>query len=206
MSIKPILNDRALSRRQLLTGALGAAGVARLNIARAESFINEDGLHVQPWFMQDSFLELADDAQNAGDNGKHLAVMWELKGCPYCAETHKVNFKVPEIVDYMKSKFDVLQLNYIGSRLVTDFDGRERSEKEMAGHYGVRFTPTIQFFPQSAQGLADVKPRAREITRMPGYLKPNHFYAMLRYVGDEAYKTKSLKAFMDENPVALSGV
>ena len=49
--------------------------------------------------------------------------MWELKGCPYCKETHFVNFAQSRISDYVKANFEVLQLNIIGSRKVTDFDG-----------------------------------------------------------------------------------
>ena len=75
--------------------------------------------------------------------------MWELRGCPYCRETHLVNFARPDIEDYVKANFEILQLNIIGARKVTDFDGSEISEKALAAKYGVRFTPTFQFFPES---------------------------------------------------------
>ena len=80
--------------------------------------------------------------------------MWELRGCPYCRETHLVNFARPDIEDYVKANFEILQLNIIGARKVTDFDGSEISEKALAAKYGVRFTPTIQFFPESADSLS----------------------------------------------------
>ena len=80
--------------------------------------------------------------------------MWELRGCPYCRETHLINFAKPEIENYIKERFEILQLNIIGSREVTDFDGEKLSEKAFAQKYGVRFTPTFQFFPESAAGLA----------------------------------------------------
>ena len=64
--------------------------------------------------------------------GKRFVIMWELKGCPYCKETHFVNFARADISDYIKANFEVLQLNIIGSRKVTDFDGSELSEKELA--------------------------------------------------------------------------
>ena len=89
--------------------------------------------------------------------------MWELKGCPYCKETHFVNFAQPRISDYIHDNFEVLQLNIIGSRKVTDFDGKEIGEKELAAKYGVRFTPTFQFFRESAgrpQGAAASRTRS----------------------------------------------
>ena len=95
--------------------------------ARAEPVLTEDGLYKQPWFLE-SFLELADDLQGAANLGKRFAIMWELRGCPYCRETHLVNFARPDIESYIKSNFEILQLNITGSRKVTDFDGAEMSE------------------------------------------------------------------------------
>src|SRR6266567_478276 len=110
------------TRRELLAG--GAALVAGLAVsrARAEAVLTDDGLYKQPWFLE-SFLELGDDLDGASKAGKRFAVMWELRGCPYCKETHLVNFADPKIEDYIKTNFEVLQLNIIGSRKVTDFDG-----------------------------------------------------------------------------------
>ena len=93
--------------------------------------LTDDGLYKEPWFLE-SFLELADDLEAAHKEGKRFAIMWELKGCPYCKETHFVNFARGDISDYIKANFEVLQLNIIGSRKVTDFDGTELSEKALA--------------------------------------------------------------------------
>lgn len=123
-----------------------AAGLYAPAGAWAAPILTDDGLYKEPWFLE-SFLELADDLEAAHKEGKRLAIMWELKGCPYCKETHFVNLARPDISDYIKANFEVLQLNIIGSRKVTDFDGSELSEKELAAKYGVRFTPTFQFFP-----------------------------------------------------------
>ena len=73
---------------------------------------------------------------------------------------------------YVKTNFEVLQLNIIGSRKVTDFDGTELSEKELAAKYGVRFTPTFQFFGENAAVLKTLPPAKREVARSPGYMLP----------------------------------
>ena len=72
--------------------------------ARAEPILTDDGLYKEPWFLE-SFLDLADDLEGAGKEGKRFVVMWELKGCPYCKETHLVNFARADIADYIKSEF-----------------------------------------------------------------------------------------------------
>lgn len=160
--------------------------------------LTEDGLYTQPWFLE-SFLDLTEDLETAAAEGKHFAVMWELKGCPYCKETHFTNFADPEINTFVRDNFVILQLNLIGSRRVTDFDGEERSEKEIAEKYGVRFTPTFQFFPETAQGLAEKSGAAREIARMPGYFRPEDFLAMFRYVRSGAVKTEDFRSFLKRN-------
>jgi thioredoxin-related protein len=183
------------TRRHFLAG--GAALTATLMGARAhaEPVLTEDGLYRQSWFLE-SFLDLADDLQGAANMGKRFAIMWELRGCPYCRETHLVNFARPEIEDYIKSNFEILQLNIIGSRKVTDFDGAEISEKALAAKYGVRFTPTFQFFPEASAGLAEKAPEKREVARAPGYMRPDDFLALFRFVREKGYETKSFRDYV----------
>ncbi|WP_163564808.1 thioredoxin fold domain-containing protein, partial [Klebsiella pneumoniae] len=80
--------------------------------------------------------------------GKRFAIMWGLKGCPACKRMHQVHMLDPKIESYIRDNFEILHLNHIGSRVVTDFDGRKLGEKAFGESYGIRFTPTIQFFPE----------------------------------------------------------
>jgi thioredoxin-related protein len=191
------------TRRDILigAGALTAFGLARTRAAESakEPATTADGLLTEPWFLQ-SFLDLSEDLSAAHDAGKRLAVMWELRGCPYCRETHLVNFAQPRIADYIKANFEVLQLNIIGDRKVKDFDGSELSEKALARKYGVRFTPTFQFFPETPAGLNDLAPAKREVARAPGYLRPDDFLAMFRFVREKAYEKGSFRDFLKRPP------
>jgi len=183
-----------VTRRRLLTGAAGLAAVAAAP-ARAEPILTDDGLLKQPWFLE-SFLELPDDLDGAGKAGKRFAIMWEQRGCPYCRETHLVNFARPDIERYVKTNFEVLQLNLFGARTVKDFDGAEIGEKALAAKYGIRFTPTFQFFPDTLAGLASKAPESREVARAPGYLRPDDFLALFRFVREKAYETKSFRDYV----------
>lgn len=188
-----------MTRRHLLLGgaslSLATAGGARAE----EPILTDDGLYKQPWFLE-SFLDLSDDLEGAYKDGKRFVIMWELKGCPYCKETHFVNFARTDIADYVKANFEVLQLNIIGSRKVIDFDGTELSEKNLAAKYGVRFTPTFQFFGERATPLKALPPAKREVARAPGYLRPDDFLAMFRYVREKAYESKSFRDFVKSMP------
>ena len=184
-----------IGRRDLLAGAAAIAVLAASRASADPPILTDDGLYKEPWFLE-SFLDLADDLEGARKEGKRFAVMWELKGCPYCKETHFVNFAQPRIAHYVKDNFEVLQLNIIGSRKVTDFDGAELSEKELAAKYGIRFTPTFQFFGEGAAALKAQPPAKREVARAPGYMLPDDFLAMFRYVREKAYESKSFRDYI----------
>jgi thioredoxin-related protein len=184
-----------MTRRSVLAGVASFVAFVPLRARAEQPILTDDGLHKQPWFLE-SFLDLADDLEGARKEGKRFVIMWELRGCPYCKETHLVNFAQPRIADYVKANFEVLQLNIIGSRKVTDFDGAELSEKELAAKYGVRFTPTFQFFAEEAAPLKKLPPAKREVARSPGYLRPDDFLAMFRYVRENAYESKSFRDYV----------
>ncbi len=185
----------APTRRTVVMSAVAAPALLLGTPARSEAVLTDDGLYRDSWFLQ-SFLDLREDLETAASGGKRLAVMWELRGCPYCRETHLVNLADGAIASYVRSNFEVLQLNLIGAREVTDFDGQVLPEKELAQKYGIRFTPTFQFFPPSAAGIEQKAPAAREVARAPGYLKPEHFLAMFRFVRDKGYETGSFRDYL----------
>jgi thioredoxin-related protein len=163
--------------------------------ALADPAVGDDGLFHEDWFVQ-SFLELPDDQAEAAAAGKHLAVLWEQRGCPYCREVHRVNFAQPAIRDYIKANFNILQLDFYGPRRVTDFDGREMSEKEIGGRWRVNFTPTINFFPLLPADAAGKSGLDAEIFRLPGYFKPFHFLTAFEYVRSADFDKMSFQRFL----------
>jgi len=192
-----------LTRRSflILGGLAAAAPFGRPARGAAEvlpPIVTDDGLHSQSWFLT-SFLDLAEDLEEAAGNGKRFAVMWEQRGCPYCRETHLVNFAEPEIQGFVREHFEILQLNMFGSRRVTDFDGEELEERELARKNGVAFSPTIQFFPADVSEAAGKTGKQAEVARMPGYLLPAHFLAMFRFVQAEAYRETTFRAYLKQN-------
>jgi len=180
---------RLTRRNALAILGLGAIGF-RAAPAVAAPKLGDDGLYQLDWYLE-SFLDLSEDLAGATENGKRFAIMWGLKGCPSCKKMHEVHLMDPKIESYIRDNFEILHLNHIGSRAVTDFDGRKLGEKALGEAYGIRFTPTIQFFPEKADGLAAASGQAREVARMPGLLEPPEFLAMFRYVRELGYDTLS---------------
>ena len=144
-----------LSRRLLLAGlAAGGLGPWSGGAAQAEAVMTDDGFYREPWFLE-SFLELADDLAAAAENKKRFAIMWELRGCPYCRETHLVNFAKPEITSYIREQFEILQLNIIGSREVTDFDGEKLTEKSIRAEVRRARRAGVPVLPRQRRGTGE---------------------------------------------------
>lgn len=167
------------------TAGLHAAGGKKL----PEAEVNDEGLHVQPWFL-DSFLDLREDAAEAAAANKQLVIFWEQRGCPYCAEMHRVNLRIPETVDYITRHFVVLQLNLWGDRKVTDFDGEVLSEKKLARKWRVQFTPTINYLPKAMPANQQNAGHDLEVWRLMGYWKPFHFHHSFVYVREKGYDSQ----------------
>jgi thioredoxin-related protein len=191
-----------LSRRALMVA--GGSFALAAGPAGAAAFMTEDGFYREDWFL-DSFLDLADDLKSTVAGGKLLAVIWEQAGCPYCRDTHLVNFAQKRVVDYIRDHFEMIELDLHGSRVVTDFDGEKLGERRLAAKYGVRGTPTIQFFPD-VDDLGRKTPREREVNRMAGYLAPEDFLRMFAFVAERAYERGSLRDYLRRRPSLPSPV
>lgn len=155
----------------------------------ASAELGDDGLHKQDWFYL-SFLELNEDLKTAGVEGKHLMVIFEQAGCPYCKELHEVNFKDQEIVDLIKKEFVVVQLDLWGSREATDLLGNVMEERDLARQWLVNYTPTTVFLS------SDKHSGSNEVFRTPGYLKKFHYASALEFVSSKAYQKLDFQRYL----------
>lgn len=170
-------------------------GLSALAPVSALAGLNADGLHTQPWFME-TFLDLREDHREVTKKHKHFAIFFEQKGCPYCAEMHTKNLSRPEISNFIRDKFGVLQINLFGSREVTDFDGKTLEERDLARRWAVHFTPTIVFIRQNLDGLKGLNGKQLQIARMPGYFRPFHFITFFEYIAADAYEKQDFQRFL----------
>ena len=190
-----------LTRRAFVAAAAASSVVPVLPLSAqtapkiSKALLGDDGMYHFDWYTE-SFNDLAEDVTTAAEKKRRLAVIWSQKGCIYCKRMALEHFVDPAIVGYVRKHFDVVHMNLFGSKEITDFDGKKYSEKAYARAYGIRLTPTIQFFPQSADGLGSKPPMKREVARMPGLLEPKQFLAMFRFVQERAYEKSSFNEWL----------
>jgi thioredoxin-related protein len=148
----------------------------------------ERGLYSQRWFEL-SFLDLREDFNEARTEGKRFAVIFEQRGCPYCARLHNEILALKYINDYVSQNFRIVQLDLWGAREVTDFDGARISEKALAERWGVIFTPTVVFFKDDLTGLDGQWGRPLEaIERLPLSYGQHTFYDLFVWVRHKLYE------------------
>ena len=157
-------------------------------LPRVEPAKAEDGLYHQSWF-QLSFLHLKEDFAEAKAHGKRFAVLFEQRGCPYCAHMHTEVLAQRYINDYVRENFAILQLDLWGAREVTDFDGTVLTERALAERWGVIFTPTVVFFKDDLTGLEGKWGRELEaIERLPLSFGRDTFYDLFVWVRMKLYE------------------
>lgn len=175
-----------LDRRTLFAAALSLGGLSVV-VPPALAEIGEDGLHKEDWFSL-TFKDVAEDIQTAQDEGKRLVLIFEQRGCIYCARMHEEILSDPEVRDFVRDNFKVVQINLFGDEEVTDLDGEALTEKTAARRWGVVFTPTMIFLPDSVPE-GDMTIADAAVATMPGAFGKLTFLNMFRWVNEKGYES-----------------
>ncbi len=147
--------------------------------------MGDDGLHKEDWFAI-TFRDVKEDIAAAADEGKRLVYVFEQRGCIYCAKMHETILSDPEVADYIKANFKVVQFNLFGDEEVTDLDGETLTEKTAARRWSVVFTPTMIFLPEQApEGGTAVE---SAVATMPGAFGKLTFLNMFKWVREKGYE------------------
>ncbi len=144
------------------------------------------GLYTEDWFAV-TFKDMREDLESAQSEGKRLALIVEQNGCIYCRKLHEEVLSDPEVADFIKANFLVVQYNMFGDEEVTDFDGEVFTEEEAVRRWGVIFTPTIIFL---AEEVADdiVKTSDAAVQVMPGAFGKWTTLNMFRWIREKGYE------------------
>ena len=172
-----------LNRNNLLALTLFVASLMSIAV-RASVPIGEDGLHKPDWLAL-TFRDVTEDVDEATDQGKRHIILFEQKGCVYCEKMHTTVLQDPEVIDYLKEHFVVVQYNLYGDEEVTDTDGEVLSEKSASQKWDINFTPTWLFLPEQLDGKKHVADAADG--SMYGAFGKGTFLDMLTWINNKGY-------------------
>ena len=136
--------------------------------------------------------------------GKRFAVMWELRGCPYCKERIWSISRRPEIEDYIKANFEILAAQYRrraqgeGFRRQRDFREGAGGEIRRALHADVSSS-----FPRRPEASPSSRRRSAR-SRAPRRCAPDDFLALFRSCARRGTRRRSSRYLRTRSAVVGS--
>ncbi|NNE64188.1 MAG: thioredoxin fold domain-containing protein [Gammaproteobacteria bacterium] len=153
--------------------------------------------HQAPSWFKESFLEIADDVEEASEENKHVILFFQLNSCPYCDRMLEESFEAEPLSSYIQQHFDTIAINVRGDREIAFNEEVSVTEKELSNILKVAATPAILFLNEENKA----------IVRVNGYRAPQRFQSVLEYVATGAYQNQSLadyqQAKLDRNVYQL---
>lgn len=133
-------------------------------------------------FFQSKFGDLRADLQEAKKQGKQgIFLFFEMEDCPFCERMKTTVLNQADVQDAFRAKFLLYSIDVNGDTEMTDFQGKDTSEKAFAFAHRVRATPTLLFFDLDGKLVA----------RHTGPTKDKAEFLLLgRYVAEGAYATQ----------------
>ncbi len=143
--------------------------------------------HQVPDWFKESFLEIADDVEEATDEGRHVLLFFQLNGCPYCDRMLEESFEAEPLTGFIQEHFDSIAVNVRGDREIVYNEELSVTEKELSEILKVRATPAIVFLDENN----------KTVVRVNGYRAPERFRQVLEFVASKSYQTTGLAEYLD---------
>ncbi len=145
--------------------------------------------HEAPDWFKESFLDIAEDIDEAGEANKHVMLFFQLNDCPYCDRMLSESFESDPYKSFIQTHFDVIAINVRGDRDIAFNDELEMTEKELSEQLNVFATPAIIFLNASNE----------QVVRVNGYRASERFQKILDYVSSRAYADMKFVEYIDKN-------
>ncbi len=143
---------------------------------------------IPDWFKQ-SFLEIADDVEEASDAEKHVLLFFHLNDCPYCNRMISENFSQEPLKSQIQQNFDSIAINIRGDREITMSEDLHTTERVLAEYLKIQYTPTIIF----------LNAENKTVLRLNGYRSPAALKQALDFVQSKAYLSSSFGDYKREH-------
>jgi len=193
------------------------AAIGNPAIAQEGKLVGGKPFEIPDWF-KDSFLEIAEDVAEADEAGKHVLLFFHLNGCPYCNKMATENFDREPLRGQIQQSFDAIEINIKGDREIAMTEDFSTTERKLAEHLKVNYTPTIIFLnaenkavlrlngyrsPEAVkQALDFVQNKSYLKTRFSNYKRANMKYGQYRFIENPLIKTTHDLSKL-KGPVAL---
>ncbi len=131
------------------------------------------------------WTDLSEGLAEAKRSGRPLLVDVSTKWCGWCRKMDKTTYADPAVREFIGRKFIAARVDAEDDDSQVDYGGVESTHRQFADSFRITGYPTTLFF--AADGAL--------VTQVPGFVKPDQFIGVLRFIGDGHYKTTSWDAY-----------
>jgi thioredoxin-related protein len=125
-----------------------------------------------------SWVSFNEGISLAKREGKPVVIDFYTSWCKWCKVMDEKTFSRPEIARYLGEHFISIRINAESRRERLSYDGKTYTPVELTRHFGVRGFPSLVYL--DGEG--------KFITLVPGFVPPETFLPMLKYIHKECYK------------------
>ena len=131
------------------------------------------------------WTDLEEGLAEAKRTGRPLLVDVQTKWCGWCRKMDKTTYADAAVREFVGRKFIAARVDAEDDDSRVDYGGVESTHRQFADSFRITGYPTTLFF--AADGAL--------VTQVPGFVKPDQFLGVLRFIGDGHYKTTSWDAY-----------
>jgi thioredoxin-related protein len=163
---------------------LGGALVLSLGAQEASTAKNSPAATNTPVGDEIAWQKYDDGLKLASQSNRPILVDFYTNWCGWCKKMDKTTYADPTVVEYMKTKFVAVKVN-AESREAIELPSGKIDGRMLARSFGVTGYPSIWFLESDG----------KKINNLPGFVPPERFIHVLRYIGDGVYKSQSFKDY-----------
>jgi thioredoxin-related protein len=138
------------------------------------------------------WTDLEDGFAEAKRSGQPLLVDVSTQWCGWCKKMGRTTYTDPAVRAYVNKKFIASKVDAEDDARRVDYGGVESTHRQFADSFRINQYPTTLFFA----------PDGSLVTQVPGFVKPEVYIEVLRFIGDGHYRTTSWDAFQRQSTAA----
>lgn len=109
---------------------------------------------------------------------KPVVIDFYTSWCKWCKVMDEKTFSKPEIASYLGEHFVSIRINAENSTDRLTYEGKTYTPVELTRHFRVNGFPSLAYLDREG----------KLITVVPGFVPPETFFPLLRYINKECYK------------------
>ncbi|MGB2867170.1 MAG: thioredoxin fold domain-containing protein [Bacteroidota bacterium] len=138
-----------------------------------------------------SWKTLDEGIASAKQSNKKILIDVYTDWCSWCKKMDKDVYTDPAVIRALNANFVVVKLNAESNNKVT-FNNEVLTETQFSRSAGVTGFPTTLFLDKNAT----------PISALPGFVSADKFVKILKFIGEDHYKTTTFQDYISRSPSA----